>query len=156
MSELTTGVIPENESNGRPQRTRTRIGNPSLKLMNIVKYATCVALGALLLCGCHKGSSSAPTPMPVEEMPAAFTRAFEHSDKETQDQANRFLAAMQKNDVSEAFKEIQVMSLNPSLTEDQRYMLGRARMTTTQQLQSAVANGDTKSAEVMQTYISTR
>lgn len=124
--------------------------------INPVKYMVCASLGAILLCGCHKDSSSAPTPMPVEEMQTAFARAFEHASKETQDQANRYVAAMQKHDVAEAFKEIQVMSLNPSLTDDQRMMLGRARMTTTQQVQSAAADGDTKSAEVMQTYISTR
>jgi hypothetical protein len=35
-------------------------------------------------------------------------------------------------------------------------MIGRARVTVTQQLQSAAASGDTKSAEAMQAYMSTR
>ncbi len=94
--------------------------------------------------------------MPAEEMPAAFAKAFAKSDPQVQQQANRFLAALQKHDTSEAFQEIQILAVSPNLTDDQRFMIGRARVTVTQQLQSAAASGDTKSAEAMQAYMSTR
>lgn len=124
--------------------------------MTIVKYITFLCLAAFLSTGCNKDTSSAPVPMPVEEMPAAFKRAFEHADKAIQDQANRYLAAVQKKDAVEAFNEIRDLSMNPALTEDQRSMLGRARMTTAQQLQSAAAAGDAKSTDTLQIYRSAR
>jgi hypothetical protein len=114
------------------------------------------ALAGLLCCGCSKNTASAPVPLPEDQIPSVIAQTFNNSDKETQDQANQYINDVKSHDFPAAFEEIRRISHKASLTPDQRAILARASMTTSQKVQDAAANGDEHANQVLNSYSSTK
>jgi hypothetical protein len=121
------------------------------------KFITFIAASAQLLCwGCGKNTSSAPVPLSVEEIPSVVAQSFANSDKETQDQANQFINDVKNHDFSAAFEQIQPLARKTNLTPDQRGVLARALVTTSQKVQDAAAGGDDRANQVLNSYSATK
>jgi hypothetical protein len=117
--------------------------------------ATKVTLALLLLLisglGC-KRDVPPPTPLPVDQFAATFNKAFAGAKAEAKDLAAQIVTAVQAQDYSKAFAQLQSLTSAPSLTKDQRSVLARALLTVNDLLAAAQSQGDQKAAETIQTY----
>jgi hypothetical protein len=94
--------------------------------------------------------------MAEEEIPSVITQTFINSDKETQNLANQYIIDVKNHDVPAAFEEIQELFRKASLTADQRAIVARALMTTSQKIQDAAATGDVRANDVLNAHIATK
>ena len=109
----------------------------------------------LLLSGCSR-QAAAPAPLPLEQVPAAVTTAFDNSTPEIKTAAADFVASVKGNEIPTAFEQLQDVTARPDLTPAQRATAARAMMSVAQQLQAAAANGDPKAAEALKRYQGSR
>jgi hypothetical protein len=121
-----------------------------------LRFALAVSLAGLLCGGCGKNPSAAPVPLPEEQIPSEVSQAFQNSNKETQDGVNQYISDMKGKDYAAAFQDIQQLLQQHGLTEDQRGILARASMTTSQKLRDAASNGDDHASQVMSTFNATK
>jgi len=105
--------------------------------------------------GCDRSSSS-PTPLAVEELPAAFGRAFSKAKPDAKEVADQIVAAVQAQDFSKAFNGLQSLVGKPDMTKEQVSITTRALLTVNAQLQAAQAKGDAKAAKTLNNYRSTK
>lgn len=105
--------------------------------------------------GCDR-SSAPPTPLAVEELPAAFEKAFSKAKPEAKELANQIVAAVQAKDYSKAFLDLQTLTGLPALTKEQMSVTSRALLTVNTLLQAAQAQGDAKAAETIQFHRATK
>ena len=122
-----------------------------MKPLNLGSVALALLLSLTFGAGCNR-STPPPTPLPVQEMPAALEKAFSKAKPEIRDLANQVVAAVQSQDYSRAFQSIQDLASRPGLTKDQVSVTSRATLTVNSLLQTAVTKGDTKAAQTLQTY----
>lgn len=101
--------------------------------------------------GCNR-SSPPPTPLSVQEMPAALEKAFSKAKPEIKDMANQVVAAVQAQDYSKAFQAVQNLANQPGLTKDQGLVASRAALTVNDLLQAAEIKGDKKAAQTLKNY----
>jgi hypothetical protein len=101
--------------------------------------------------GCDRTSSS-PTPLSAEEMPAAFAKAFSQAKPEVKEVADQVVAAVQAQDYSKAFNGLQSLVGRPNLSKDQVSVTTRGLLTVNTLLQAAQAKGDAKAAETIRVY----
>jgi hypothetical protein len=117
--------------------------------------ATKITLALLLLLisglGCKKDVPP-PTPLPVDQFAATFNKAFAGAKTEAKDLAAQIVTAVQAQDYSKAFAQLQSLTSAPSLTKDQRSVLARALLTVNDLLAAAQSQGDQKAAQTIQTY----
>jgi hypothetical protein len=97
-----------------------------------------------------------PAPLPVEEFPAAFGKAFSKANPELKDLAGEIVSLVQTQDFAKAFFALQNMSAKPSLTKDQTTLIGRGSLTINSLLQAASDKGDAKAAEAVKFYHDTK
>jgi hypothetical protein len=122
-----------------------------MNLINLESLALASLLGLACGVGCTR-STPPPTPLSVEEMPAALEKAFSKAKPDVKDLANQVVAAVQAQDYSKAFQAIQDLASRPGLTKDQVNVTSRATLTVNSLLQTAVTKGDAKAAQTLQTY----
>lgn len=117
--------------------------------------ATRTALALLLLVnaglGCRKNAPS-PVPLPVNEFATTFNPAFARAKAETKELAAQIVAAVQAQDYSTAFAQLQALTSAPSLTKGQQGVLARALLTVNELLAAAQSQGDQKAAQTLQIY----
>ena len=117
--------------------------------------ATNITIAFLLLLisgwGCKK-EVPPPTVLPVDQFAATFDKAFAGAKAETKDLATQIVAAVQAQDYSKAFAQLQSLTSVPGLTKDQRNVLARALLTVNDLLAAAQSQGDQKAAQTIQTY----
>ena len=117
--------------------------------------ATKITLALLLLLtsglGCRKDVRP-PTPLPVDQFAVTFNKAFAGAKAETKDLTAQVVTAVQAQDYSKAFAQLQSLTSAPGLTKDQRSVLARALLTVNDLLAAAQSQGDQKAAETIQTY----
>jgi hypothetical protein len=117
--------------------------------------ATKVTLALLLLLisglGC-KRDVPPPTPLPVDQFAATFNKAFAGAKAEAKDLAAQIVTAVQAQDYSKAFAQLQSLTSAPGLTKDQQSVLARALLTVNNLLAAAQSQGDQKAAQTIQTY----
>ncbi len=101
-------------------------------------------------------SSAPPTALAVEELPAAFEKAFAKAKPETKELAKQVVAAVQAKDYSKAFFGLQNMTSQVALTKEQSSVISGALLTVNNLLQAAQAQGDTKAAETIQSHRATK
>lgn len=101
--------------------------------------------------GCNR-TSPPPTPLALEELPAALDKAFGTAKPDLKDLANQVVAAVQAGDYSKAFLTIQTLASRPGLTKEQLSVTSRATLTVNGLLESAQAKGDAKAAQTLKTY----
>ena len=105
--------------------------------------------------GCDR-SVPPPAPLAVEELPAAFQKAFSKSKPETKELASQFVASVQAKDYPKAFAELQTLTSQPALTKEQVSVTTGALLTVNSLLQAAQSQGDAKAAETIKFYRETK
>lgn len=112
-------------------------------------------LPMLLGLGCDR-SSAPPAPLPVEQLPAAFEKAFAKAKPETKELANQIVVAVQAKDYSKAFYGLQNLLSQSVLTKPQSSVVSSALLTVNSLLEAAQAEGNQKAAETIKVYRSTK
>ncbi len=112
-------------------------------------------LPLLFSLGCDR-SSTPPAPLPVEQLPAAFEKAFAKAQPETKELANQVAVAVQAKDYSKAFYGLQNLLSHAVLTKPQSSVVSSALLTVNSLLEAAQAEGNQKAAETIKTYRSTK
>jgi hypothetical protein len=115
-----------------------------------------VLVCAALLAGCSKSGVGASGALDPAKVPGAVNRAFAKAPEETKLAASNCVAALQNQDTSVAFLQLQQMNQQPDLTPQQHFVVAKAMQTTFKQLQTAADHGDTQAQTVMHQYLSTR
>ena len=119
--------------------------------LNLKEVALALLVFVTLGLGCNR-SSPPPTPLSVEEMPAALTKAFSKAKPDAKDLANQVVASVQAQDYSKAFQVIQNLASQPGLTKEQGSVTTRATLTVNSLLQAAQTKGDPQAAQTLKTY----
>ena len=101
--------------------------------------------------GCKKDVPP-PTPLPVEQFAATFSKAFAGAKAEIKDLAGQIVKAVQAQDYSTAFGQLQTLTSAPSLTQDQQSVLGRALLTVNDLLATAQSQGDQNATQTIREY----
>ncbi len=122
-----------------------------MKPPNLGSVAIAVLLGLTLGLGCNR-STPPPTPLPVQEIPAALEKAFSKAKPETKDLARQVVACVQAQDYSKAFQSIQNLASQPGLTKAQANVATRATLTVNSLLQAAETRGDKQAAQILKVY----
>ncbi len=121
------------------------------KTLALGSVALAVLLGLAVGAGC-KRSNPPPTPLAVQEIPAAVEKAFRTAKPEIKDLANTVVAGVQAQDYPRAFLTIQNLASRPGLTKEQTSVTSRATLTVNSLLQTAETKGDKKAAQTLQIY----
>lgn len=119
--------------------------------LSLKSVALAVVLGLTFGLGCNR-SSPPPTPLSVQEIPAALEKAFSKAKPETRDLANQVVTSVQAQDYSKAFPALQNLAGRPGLTKDQVSVTSRATLTVNSLLQAAETKGDQKAAQTLTIY----
>ena len=121
--------------------------------MRLLTFVLMLGLGFIV--GCSRNSGP-PPPLAAAELPAAFGKAFGTAKPEAKALANQVVAAVQAQDYSKAFNDLQMLINRADLTKDQMSVATRGVATVQTLLQSAQTQGDAKAAETLKTYQSTK
>jgi hypothetical protein len=117
--------------------------------------ATNITIAFLLLLisgwGCKK-EVPPPTVLPVDQFAATFKNAFAGAKAEAKDLATQIVAAVEAQEYSKAYAQLQSLTSAPGLTKDQRSVLARALLTVNDLLAAAQSQGDQKAAQTIQIY----
>jgi len=122
-----------------------------MKHLNLKSVTLAVLLGLAFGAGCNR-STPPPTPLSVQELPAALEKAFSKAKPDVKDLANQVVAAVQAQDYSKAFLTIQNLASRPGLTKDQVSVTSRATLTVNSLLQAAETKGDKQAAQTLKVY----
>ena len=120
---------------------------------NVFTLAVTLSLG--FGSGCDR-SSTPPTPLPAAEFPTAFSKAFSSAKPDAKDLATQVVAAVQAQNYSKAFSDLQSLGNLPGLSKEQISVAARGMSTVHTLLQSAGSQGDTKAAETLKVYRSNK
>jgi hypothetical protein len=104
--------------------------------------------GALLLAGCKPGST-APAPLPLNQIPAAMHKAFSNSPSETKELVEKMLGAVQTTNYSAAYQTGQAINSTAGITKEQLRTTSRALLTIYSGLQEASAQGDQAASAII-------
>jgi hypothetical protein len=103
--------------------------------------------------GCDKGNTGPPPPLAAEQIPPAFNTAFAKAKPELKALANQVVTALQAQDISKAFQDVQGLAAQSGLSKEQQSVTSRAMLTINGLLQSAAqTKGDVKAAETLKAY----
>lgn len=105
--------------------------------------------------GCNKGDTLQMA-LPLEELPAAFEKAFIKAKPGLKTLANEIVASVKAKDYPKAFAQLQSLALATDLTKEQSRTMGRATITVSELLQAAEAKGDEKAAVTIDNYRRTK
>jgi hypothetical protein len=124
-----------------------------MKLSDIIK--SLAVLSALLVSpGCRQAHG--PEAIPVEEVPAAVSHAFDQAAPEVKNAANQVISSIQTKDEAKAFLELHVLASRPDLTPEQREAASRSILSLNERLRAAAEEGDNRAAEALQIYRSSK
>ena len=118
---------------------------------NLKRIALALLLVATFGVGCNR-SSPPPTPLSVEELPAALQKAFSKTKPDVKALADQIVASVQAQDYSKAFLTMQNLASQPGLTKEQVSVTSRATLTLNSLLQAAQTKGDPQAAQTLKTY----
>ena len=115
--------------------------------------STALALLSLLISGlgCKKDVPP-PTPLQADQFAAAFNKAFAGAKAETKDLAAQIVTAVQTQDYSAAFAQLQTLISAPGLNKEQQSVLARALLAVNELLAAAQSQGDQKAVQTLQIY----
>ena len=118
------------------------------------------ALGLLLVMVLGLGCSRTvppPTPFTEQELPGEIEKAFATAKQpEAKDLATQVVAAIQAKDYSKAHYAIQALAGVQGISKEQIQVATRASLTVSSLLESARAQGDTKAAQTIKSYMETK
>jgi hypothetical protein len=123
-----------------------------MKQLLMAKTSLALLLALTFAVAC-KQESSAPAPLPIEQVPAALLKAFTKAKPEAKELVNQIVGALQAQDYSKAYLELQNLAARSGLDKEQQSITGRSVLTVNGLLQQAAqTKGDTKAAETLKTY----
>ena len=122
-----------------------------LKPLNATRTALALLLLVITGLGCRKHTPP-PVPLQLHEFASTFNPAFARAKTETKDLAAQIVTAVQAQDYSTAFAQLQTLTSAPSLTKDQKNVLARGLLTVNELLAAAQSQGDQKAAQTLQIY----
>jgi len=129
---------------------------PYMKQLCIKGTALALLMVMALSVGCSR-SVPPPTPFTEQEMPGEIEKAFGTAKQpEAKDLASQFLAAIQAKDYSKAHYAIQALAGVQGISKEQIQVATRASLTVSSLLESARAQGDTKAAQTIKSYMETK
>jgi hypothetical protein len=88
----------------------------------------------------------------VDQFAVTFNKAFAGAKAETKDLAAQVVTAVQAQDYSKAFAQLQSLTSAPGLTKGQQSVLARALLTVNELLAAAQSQGDQKATQTLQIY----
>jgi hypothetical protein len=119
-----------------------------------VEFAT--VLRAILCCACllvclvvSCAKSGPPTPLALDQIPAALNQAFASSPAERRELVDRALASLQNKEIGKATMVLEGLCAVPDLSKKQREAATRALLCLNLELQAAMQRGDKDAAEVL-------
>ena len=115
-----------------------------------------ILAAALLGAGCSKSSQSSVSAVPVEQAPAAIETAFRDAPTEVKQQATEAVTALQSQNDSAAFVQLQNLSGRSDLTAEQRKAAVASWMAVNARLQQSAANGNNAAQELLEKYKATK
>ena len=113
-------------------------------------------ISAAILAGCSKSGFGASSALDPAKVPKEVSQAFAKSPEEAQQAASNCVAALQDQDTTAAFAQLQKLKAQNDLTPQQRAIVVKAMQTTFKQLQTAADHGDAKAETAIHQYVSTR
>jgi hypothetical protein len=122
-----------------------------MKPLCVIRITFALFLLLIAGLGCKKDVPP-PTVLPVDQFAATFNKAFAGAKAEAKDFAAQIVTAVQAQDYSKAFAQLQSLTSAPGLTKDQQSVLARALLTVNNLLAAAQSQGDQKAAQTIQTY----
>src|SRR5437667_847365 len=117
--------------------------NLSMKKLVIVLVSVLTAVVA-----CDR-SSAPPAPLPIEQLPAALQKAFLKAKPEAKELVTQVLSALQSQDYSKAYLDLQTLAAKPGLNREQQSVASRAVVTANGLLQEAQTKGDKEAAQTL-------
>src|SRR5262245_58041311 len=105
--------------------------------------------------GCNR-TIAPPPPLPAEQIPAEFQKAFAKGPSPAKDLSAEVITALQTKNYPAAYEAVQVLCALPELSKDQQMLSSRALLTVTALLETAKAQGDQKAAASLNQYRSSR
>lgn len=112
--------------------------------------ATCAGI-LLLETGCGRNSGGAATVTP-EDAPATIEGAFRNASAEVKQQATEAATAVQAQNDTAAFVQLQSLSGRPDLTPEQRKAAFASWMAVNARLQESAAKGNSAAQELLEKY----
>ncbi len=122
-----------------------------MNLFNPGRITVALSLALIITLGCSK-SAPPPTPLAIEEIPAALEKAFSKAGPEIKSLAGQAADSVRARDYSKAFLAIQNLANSPELTKEQQSVTSRATLTVNSLLQAAQSQGDSQAAQTLQNY----
>lgn len=123
---------------------------PSIRVFGLV-----LLIPLLFGAGCDR-SSAPPAPLSVEELPAAFEKAFGKAKPGAKELAKQIVASVQAKNYSKAFQDLQSLISTAALSKEQMKVASGALLTVNNLLDAAKAEGDAKAAETIKVYQQTK
>jgi len=105
--------------------------------------------------GCNKNATP-PPPLTVEQLPAAFDKAFAKAAPELKGMASEVISMVQSKDYAKGYSTLQTLGSAPNLSKEQSSVVGRGMLTLSGLMQSAASQGDEKAAEAVKNYRSNK
>src|SRR3989442_12100193 len=108
-----------------------------MKNLSMTRLAVAVVLVLMFAVACER-SSAPPAPLPIEQLPAALQKAFLKAKPEAKELVSQVLSALQGQDYSKAYLDLQTLAAKPGLNREQQSVASRAVVTANGLLQEAV------------------
>jgi hypothetical protein len=102
-----------------------------------------------LATGCGE-RNQAPTPMPLEQIPAALQSVAQNADADVKAKAAAAIAALKGTNVTQALFLVQALANRTDLTSQQQETIARCLLTVVAQVQSSATNGNEEAAAAIQ------
>jgi hypothetical protein len=117
--------------------------------LNAIGMALLVVVSLALGCSHHDAPLE---PLSSAELAPALEKAFTKAKPEVRDLITQAITAVQAQDYSKAFLQLNKLQSQPDLTQEQSTVLARGILTLNGLLQSAQSKGDANAAQTLKNY----
>ncbi len=133
-------------SSARQQPGFSGLCTVSLRNCFLALFIPCV-----IALGCHR-EVGPPAPLPAENIPGEFQKAFAKAAPEAKDLSSRVVAALTSKEYAGAYAAVQELCASPQASKAQKQLAARALLTITGLLQTAQSQGDQSAAEALELH----
>ena len=123
-----------------------------MRLFKVPLGLLCVLLATT---ACNKNTAP-PAALTVEQLPAAFDKAFAKAKPEVRGMATEVISSVQAKAYAKAHSQIQMLATASDLTKEQSSVVGRGMLTISSLMQAAAAQGDENAAQAVKVYRSNK
>ncbi|MBI3851841.1 MAG: hypothetical protein HY298_16420 [Verrucomicrobia bacterium] len=128
-----------------------------MRHLQVKQFGLGLGLGCFLLLGVGcKQDVTPPVPIPVDQLPSAFEKAFGKAKPEIKSMSAEIISSLQSQDYAKAYSELQNLSAQSGLNKEQQNIAQRGMLSVHELLQTAEAKGDEKAATTLENYRSTK